>query len=216
MPHSRKSSTTVVRLEWGEANEIPSDTEIVVFVTQHPRARSRARCIQRAAQKILGHDSPETCRIAVSVGGWSQSKLQRPGRRATRSMPTACLWPPCGTERRRRSLQAPTLASHYSAFVGGMNNLGDVVGYDTAFKTRFDLLGRERCRPVRAGDEAWYWNHGIANQPTRDKIVGTLGGDVPFLFAIPLLVEPSALQTTGRGLGPLSYGGLPHEHQTIR
>ena len=29
----------------------------------------------------------------------------------------------------------------YSAFVGGMNNLGDVVGYDTAFKTRVDLWG---------------------------------------------------------------------------
>lgn len=93
----------------------------------------------------------------------------------------------------------------YSAFVGGMNNLGDVVGYDTAFKTRVDLWGgnvSDQC----GGDEAWYWTTGTAINDA-GQIVGTLGGDVPFPFAI--LWSNFCPTNDMANLGPFSYGDYP-------
>jgi probable HAF family extracellular repeat protein len=95
----------------------------------------------------------------------------------------------------------------YSAFVTGMNNLGDVVGFDTAFKTRVDLWGGNISGDC-GGDEAWYDTTGTAIND-----VGQIAGTVfeygePFP---PLAISWSnfCLTNDWAELGPVDYGDYP-------
>jgi probable HAF family extracellular repeat protein len=94
----------------------------------------------------------------------------------------------------------------YSAFVTGMNNLGDVVGFDTAFKTLIDLWGGNI--PDQCGN-TWYDTKGTAIND-----VGQIAG---ILFALGVPYPPLGISwsnfciTNDWGyLGdPLSYGDYP-------
>jgi probable HAF family extracellular repeat protein len=66
----------------------------------------------------------------------------------------------------------------YNAFVGGMNNLGEVVGYDTSFKYFADLWGGGVSGLCSGGESGWPWSQASAINDA-GQIVGTLSGDIP-------------------------------------